>query len=209
LPAGEGLAVTESSVVITARGVLLDRLPLKISAVLFAFVLWLAVGVDEPGERTVAVRLALQSDGAVSLVGRPPVVSATVVGRRRELLKLAGAGLVLRRTIAAHTVDSVRIVLRPADVELPAGLEGDVRVRDVRPASVTLRFARAGAAATSASAQSMRAPAAPAAATVAARGKARLSADSDDAIGAADAAFADTVWPHMDPPSPRNPAPPP
>jgi hypothetical protein len=123
------------------RSALLERLPLKAVAIFFAFVLWLAVSADEPGEQTVAVRLALRTDSALTLTGPAARVTATLTGRRRDLLKVRAGDLVLRRTIAGAGADSVRLVLRPGDVELPPGTEVEVRVRDVQPRQLTLRFA--------------------------------------------------------------------
>ena len=124
------------------RGALLERLPLKITALFFAVVLWLAVGGDELVERRVPVRLALRADGALVPEDRLPALHATVTGRRRDLLKLGPGALVLRRAVAPGVGDSVQIVLRPGDVELPAGAERDLRVREVEPRVVTMRFAR-------------------------------------------------------------------
>jgi hypothetical protein len=76
------------------------------------------------------------------------MVRATITGRRRDLIKVGAGPLVLRRTIAPGAADSVRLVVRPSDVELPAGIEGEVRVREVRPRVLTLRFAPAPPAAT-------------------------------------------------------------
>jgi hypothetical protein len=190
----DAFAARRSAALEGARGVLFERLPLKLAAIFLAFVLWLAVSVDEPGEQSVAVRVAVRAAGSRSLAEGAPAVSATVVGRRRDLLKLSGATLLVRRTIAAGAADSVRVLLRPADVELPAGMERDLRVRDVQPATVTLRFAAGGA---SASARALPAPIASAVAARATSGSARAATDSEETAGggSAAAAFADTVWP--------------
>lgn len=113
------------------------RLPLKVAAVFFALVLWLAVSAEEPTEEWVDVRVALVHDSSVSLVDSLPPVQALVVGRGRDLLKLYTTLPVLRRVIDADTATRITLSLRPGDVDLPSNV--DARVRDVRPAAMSLR----------------------------------------------------------------------
>jgi hypothetical protein len=191
---GSHAPAREHSALRVLRGALLDRLPLKAVALFFAFVLWLAVSADEPGEQTMAVRLALRVDSTVALRGARPSVSATVTGRRRDLRKLDGGDLVLRRTITAAAADSVRLVLRPADVELPSGLEGDLRVRDVQPRVLMLRFARLTLPSVG-SRETASAPLAAASTRSASVARARTSDPSSDTSEAnGEELFGDTVW---------------
>jgi len=113
------------------------RLPLKLAAVFFALVLWLAVSAEEPTEEWVDVRIALVHDSSVTLVDSVPPVQALVVGRGRDLLKLYSTLPVLRRVIDADTATRITLSLRPGDVDLPSNV--DARVRDVRPAAIGLR----------------------------------------------------------------------
>ena len=113
------------------------RLPLKLAAVFFALVLWLAVSAEEPTEEWVDVRVALVHDSSVTLVDSVPPVQALVVGRGRDLLKLYTTLPVLRRVIDADTAARITLSLRPGDVDLPSNV--DARVRDVRPSAMTLR----------------------------------------------------------------------
>jgi len=113
------------------------RLPLKVAAVFFALVLWLAVSAEEPTEEWVDVRVALVHDSSVSLVDSLPPVQALVVGRGRDLLKLYTTLPVLRRVIDADTSTRITLSLRPGDVDLPSNV--DARVRDVRPSAMSLR----------------------------------------------------------------------
>lgn len=113
------------------------RVPLKVAAVFFALVLWLAVSAEEPTEEWVDVRVALVHDSSVSLVDSLPPVQALVVGRGRDLLKLYTTLPVLRRVIDADTATRITLSLRPGDVDLPSNV--DARVRDVRPAAMSLR----------------------------------------------------------------------
>lgn len=144
----------------SARGpigrALTERLPYKAAALFFSLALWLVVAGAETAERVVPVRVEarLESGDALAVAPPAPAVSAVVVGRARDLVALARDGpLVARRVVpaaeaAAATGDSVRVDLRPADVELPSrsGAGGGsssgegVVVRDVRPRAVTLHL---------------------------------------------------------------------
>ena len=84
------------------------------------------------------------------LAGPPPVVRAVVAGRARDLVALGEGTLVMRRALpadaaaaAAAVGDSLRIELRPTDIDLPA--RSGALGRDVQPRVVTLRLARTGA----------------------------------------------------------------
>lgn len=205
------------------RDGLLEHGVLKLTAVFFAVVLWLAVSGDEPAEQSVPVRLSLRTDGTVAPRGAPPLLHATVTGRRRDLLKLAPGELVLRRTVVGRSPDSVRLVLRPADVELPAGLAAEVQVRDVQPRTVMVRFDPVPRVAPAAARVSIPANG-PASARMAGGVARRRSEEGRDARrlvvppagGASDSApsagvddtLADTVWPGAAaPPRPRPAAP--
>lgn len=113
------------------------RLPLKLAALFFALVLWLAVSAEEPTEEWVDVRVALVHDSSVTLVDSVPLVQALVVGRGRDLLKLYTTLPVLRRVIEADTATRITLSLRPGDVDLPSNV--DARVRDVRPSGMSVR----------------------------------------------------------------------
>ncbi|HKV50491.1 MAG TPA: YbbR-like domain-containing protein [Gemmatimonadaceae bacterium] len=113
------------------------RFPLKLAALFFALVLWLAVSAEEPTEEWVDVRVALVHDSSVTLVDSVPPVQALVVGRGRDLLKLYTTLPVLRRVIDSDTAARLTLSLRPGDVDLPSNV--DARVRDVRPSAMSLR----------------------------------------------------------------------
>ena len=116
-----------------------ERLPLKLAALFFAVVLWVVAGAEEPTEARVPVAFAPLHDTALVLRGPTPVIRAVVAGRRRELLKLYRTPPVVRYTFLGDMPDTVRLHLRPADVDLPAGAA--VRVLDVRPREALLTFA--------------------------------------------------------------------
>ena len=122
------------------REIATERLGYKAAALFFALVLWLVVSTEEPAEQLVPVRLSLELDPAVELRGERPQLRALVAGRGRTLLALFDSPPVIRRGFGANVPDSVRIVIRPGDVELPPGVEATVR--DVQPRSLLLRFRR-------------------------------------------------------------------
>ena len=120
-----------------------ERLPYKAAALFFSLVLWLVVSAEETAEELVPVRLAASTDSSIVVVGRPPVMRALVVGKARDLMKIGDRPLVLRRVFTAETPESVRVELRPGDIDLPSGTS--VVVRDVQPRAFTLRFAPSAA----------------------------------------------------------------
>ena len=122
------------------RSMATERLGYKAAALFFALVLWLVVSTEEPAEQVVPVRLSLELDPAIELRGERPQLRALVAGRGRTLLGLFDSPPVIRRGFGANVPDSVRIVVRPGDIELPPGIEATVR--DVQPRSVLLRFRR-------------------------------------------------------------------
>lgn len=114
------------------------QFPLKLAALFFAFVLWLAVSAEEPTEEWVDVHLAVEADSNVVVLDSMPHVQALVVGRGRDLLKLYTTMPVLRRVLRADSGNRALIELRPGDVDLPSNV--DARVRDVRPGSIALHI---------------------------------------------------------------------
>lgn len=115
-----------------------ERLPLKGAAIFFALLLWFVVTAEEPTEERVEVRLNILTDSLVELQSPVPRVSALVVGRGRDLLKLYSAPPLIRRRVNSDTPNGVVWRLLPTDVEIPIGV--DARVREVQPRSLALRF---------------------------------------------------------------------
>ncbi|MGI9077194.1 MAG: CdaR family protein [Gemmatimonadaceae bacterium] len=115
-----------------------ERLPLKGAAIFFALLLWFVVTAEEPTEERVEVRLNILTDTLVQLQSPLPRVSALVVGRGRDLLKLYSAPPLIRRRINSDIPNAVTWRLLPTDVEIPIGI--DARVRDVQPRTLALRF---------------------------------------------------------------------
>jgi hypothetical protein len=116
-----------------------ERLAYKAAALFFAVALWLVASGGEPVARYVDVRVEPVLDADVHMLDAPPRVRALVVGPAREVMKLYSAPPVVRRAFGESPPDSVRVDLRPADVDLPRGVNALV-VRDVAPRAFTLHF---------------------------------------------------------------------
>ncbi len=114
------------------------RFPVKFSALVLAFSLWVMVSTQEQTEAWVNVKVQIITDSSVTLVSEIPEVQALVGGRGRELLKLYTAGPAIRRVVGPDTPNEVTLDLRPGDVIIPGN--ADVRVRDVTPRSIALDF---------------------------------------------------------------------
>ena len=115
------------------------RLPLKFTAIAFAVVLWAIVSVEEPSEVFIDVLLQpIPTDSSI-VVRRPlPRVQALIVGRARDVFRLAAQPPVIRTPITADAPETLTVRLTPELVELPADL--NARVRDVLPPSITLHL---------------------------------------------------------------------
>src|SRR3712207_9142813 len=70
------------------RSTFTERLELKVTAIVLAIVLWFLVSARETTEEIVGVRFAPQLDSSLALREPPRPVSALVIGRRGELMKL-------------------------------------------------------------------------------------------------------------------------
>ncbi|HEX4684341.1 MAG TPA: hypothetical protein VH277_16605 [Gemmatimonadaceae bacterium] len=115
-----------------------ERLGLKATALFLAIVLWFVVNAKEPQLELVPVHFTPVLDSSLVLREPPPQLQAIIAGSPKELIKLNGDGLAIRRTIAADAPDTVVLDLRPSDVTLPNGV--DAIVENISPRSVTLRF---------------------------------------------------------------------
>lgn len=119
---------------------LTEHVGYKLGALALALALWVAASGEEPASRYVTVRFAPVLDSGVHLVGRPPRVRALVEGPAGELLKLYATPPTVRRAYPADRDTTIRVELRPADVELPNGVSR-LRIRDVQPQAVELQLA--------------------------------------------------------------------
>jgi hypothetical protein len=123
-----------------ARALFLERLGLKATALAIAVLLWFVVGARQPTESRIAVRLIPELDSSLALLGDPPQVQALVAGRAADLAKLYATPPVIRRTVGGDAPDTLVLDVLPGDVRIPPELKSDVRVLDIEPRRVMLRF---------------------------------------------------------------------
>ncbi len=122
------------------RAAFVERLGLKATALVIAVLLWFVVGARQPTETHIMVGLSPELDSSLVLLGEPPRVRALVAGRASDLAKLYAMPPVIRRTVSGDAPDTLVLDLLPGDVRIPAELKSDVRVLDIEPRRVTLRF---------------------------------------------------------------------
>lgn len=123
-----------------ARALLTERLGLKATALLISILLWFVVGARQPTESYLSVRVIPELDSSLVLLDEPPPLRALVAGRAADLVKLYAMPPVVRRTVSGDVPDTLVLDLSPADVRIPPEIGSEVRVIDVEPRSVTLRF---------------------------------------------------------------------
>jgi hypothetical protein len=117
-----------------------ERLGLKLTALVIAVLLWFIVGARQPTEGYVPVRVVPTLDSSLVLLDGPPQLRALVTGRAADLVKLYAMPPVVRRTVSGDAPDTLVLDVTPGDVHVPPELADGVRVLDVQPRSLTLRF---------------------------------------------------------------------
>lgn len=122
------------------REIATERLGLKAIALLLALLLWVVVSARQPTESYVRVRVVPALDSSLALLDGGAEVRALVAGRAADIVKLAADPPVVRRSIGGDAPDTLVLDVTPSDVHLPPELADHVRVLDVQPRFVTLRF---------------------------------------------------------------------
>lgn len=117
-----------------------ERLGLKATALLITVLIWLLVGARQRTESFVPVSVTPVLDSSLVLLGDPPLLRALVAGSTADIVKLYATPPEIRRSIGGDVPDTLVLDLTPSDVRIPPELSSDVRVLDVQPRSVTLRF---------------------------------------------------------------------
>jgi len=124
---------------VTLRRAFTANLPLKLTSLVLALLLWLFAASEEPASSLVQVDLAVQPPAGRTMIRPLEPIRALVVGPRRELLKLSTVPIRLSRVLPDTTeVDEVQLDLVPGEVELPRGV--DARVQDLEPRRVTVEL---------------------------------------------------------------------
>ena len=122
------------------RAAVTERLGHKATALLLAVLLWLIASARQPTQGYVRVEVRPVLDSTLVLLEAPPPLRALVVGRAVDLVKLRADPPAIHRTIDGDAPDTLVLDVMPGDVRLPAEFTSDVRILDVQPRSVTLRF---------------------------------------------------------------------
>ena len=121
------------------RAALTTDLPLKLTSLILALLVWLLAAGEEPGSSLLPVQIAIRPPAGRVMIRPLEQVQALVVGPRRELLKLSAAPVRLSRVLPdTLEADQVRLELAPGDVELPRGVA--VRVQDLQPRVLTVEL---------------------------------------------------------------------
>jgi hypothetical protein len=124
---------------VAVRAALLDDWPLKLTSLALSILLWLVAAAEEPASGTLKVDVQVQPPGGRVIVHAPEQLRATIVGPRRDLLKLAAEPLILTRLLPdTLTADSVQLDFAPLDLVLPHGVSA--RVQDIAPRRVTIEL---------------------------------------------------------------------
>ena len=121
------------------RDVAAERLGLKATALVLAVLLWLAVRARQPTEGYVRVQVAPLLDSSLVLLDGTTPLRALVSGRAADLVRLAADPPVVRRSVGGAP-DTLVLDVTAADVHVPPGLADRVRIVDVTPRSIVLRF---------------------------------------------------------------------
>ncbi|HVH67853.1 MAG TPA: hypothetical protein VM716_08305 [Gemmatimonadales bacterium] len=105
--------------------------PIKLAAMFFAVMLYVAVAAQQPLSQTFAMRLIMSVPPGRSVRQQPTGVSVVITGKGSEILKLRSFPRTIHKTIPDTFSASVwHVQLQPADIDLPKGV--DVQV-DFRP----------------------------------------------------------------------------
>src|SRR6266705_3095365 len=111
--------------------------PIKLAALFFAIMLYVAVAAQQPLSQSFALRLAIGIPPGRTVRQQPAGVTVVIAGTGSEILKLRSFPRVIRKVIPDTFSTSLwRIQLQAADVELPKGI--GVQVVDIRPRDVEI-----------------------------------------------------------------------
>jgi hypothetical protein len=122
------------------REIATERLALKAIALAVAALLWLVVNARQPTEGYVRVKVQPELDSSLVMIEGTGELEALVAGRAADLVKLYATPLVLRRRVGGDVPDTLVLDVSPSDVHVPPELSDAVRVLDVQPRNVVLRF---------------------------------------------------------------------
>src|SRR5438094_3051993 len=109
--------------------------PIKLAAMFFAVMLYVAVAAQQPLSQRFARRLAVTVPRGRAVRQQPAGVTVTVTGKGSEIMKLRSFPRTIRKTISDTFSGSVwSIHLQASDVDIPKGT--DVQVVEITPRDV-------------------------------------------------------------------------
>src|SRR5438067_7116506 len=109
--------------------------PIKLAALFFAVMLYVAVAAQQPLSQSFAMRLAIAIPPGRTVRQQPAGVTVVIAGTGSEILKLRSFPRVIRKVIPdTFSASAWHVQLQPTDIELPKG--SDVQVADIRPRDI-------------------------------------------------------------------------
>jgi YbbR domain-containing protein len=109
--------------------------PIKLAALFFALMLYVAVAAQQPITQEFSLRLVVDAPPGRSVKQPPTEVSVLLSGRGGELLKLRSLARVISKSVPDTFAGSLwHIRLQAGDVPIPKGV--DVQVADISPRDV-------------------------------------------------------------------------
>src|SRR5436309_722025 len=106
--------------------------PIKLAAIFFAIMLYVAVAAQQPLTQSLAMHVAVAVPPGRSIRQQPANVTVVIIGKGTEVMKLRSISHVIHRVVPDTFSASVwHVHLQPADVEIPKGT--DVQVADITP----------------------------------------------------------------------------
>jgi YbbR domain-containing protein len=122
---------------VSLGGLVARNWPIKLAAVFFAIMLYIAEAAEQPLTQSFPLQLEVTVPPGRSLRQQPPGVTVVISGKGNEIMKLRSFPHVIRTAIPDTLSASVwRVHLQPSDVELPKG--SDVQVAEIRPREIDL-----------------------------------------------------------------------
>jgi YbbR domain-containing protein len=108
--------------------------PIKLAAMFFALMLYVAVAAQQPLSQTFAIRLLVTVPPGRFIRQQPSGLSVVITGKGSEILKLRSFPRSIHKVVPDTFSASVwHVQLQPSDIELPKGIDLQV---DVRPHDV-------------------------------------------------------------------------
>lgn len=104
--------------------------PIKLAAMFFALMLYVAVAAQQPLSQTFSLRLAVTVPPGRSIRQQPAGLTVVITGKGSEILKLRSFPRSIRKVIPDTFSASVwHVQLQPADIDLPKGIDVQVEIR--------------------------------------------------------------------------------